>query len=346
MSQQESEMRVLIVGGTGFIGPRAVRRLAEAGHEVMVFHRGEHEPELPSTVRHVHSASAASPVVDFPGELRDFGPEVVLHMMLLGEQDAQAVMSAFRGIARRVVAISSADVYRAYDILRRKETRPPDPVPLGEDAPLREQLYPYRGMIERLNDYDKILAERIVTSNADLPGTVLRLPFVYGPDDRQHRFFPYLKRMDDGRPMILLGERQARWRSSWGYVENMGEAIALACTDDRAAGRIYNVAEEPAPVMADWVRRIGDLAGWRGSVVTAPESDLPSQLARDYNWDQHLVLDTARIRRELGYREPVTLDEAVQRTIEWERAHPPEQIDPQEFDYDAEDAVLARASTV
>jgi nucleoside-diphosphate-sugar epimerase len=33
-------MKVLVVGGTNFIGPYAVRRLAEAGHEVAVFHRG------------------------------------------------------------------------------------------------------------------------------------------------------------------------------------------------------------------------------------------------------------------------------------------------------------------
>jgi nucleoside-diphosphate-sugar epimerase len=41
---------------------------------------------------------------------------------------------------------------------------------------------------------------------AGLPGTVLRLPTVYGPGDYQHRLFEYLKRMDDGRPAILLGE--------------------------------------------------------------------------------------------------------------------------------------------
>ena len=335
-----------MIGGTGFIGPHAVRRMAGAGHEVMVFHRGEHEPELPSTVRHVHSPSAATPVLDFPTELRDFAPEVVLHMMLLGEQDARAVMDAFSGHARRLVAISSADTYRAYDILRGKEMRSPDPVPLGEDAPLREQLYPYRGMIEQLGDYDKILAERIVMSDPDLPGTILRLPFVYGPDDRQHRFFPYLKRMDDGRAAILLGERQARWCSSWGYVENVGAAIALACTDDRATGRIYNVAEELAPATQDWVRRIGDLAGWSGSVIPVPESNLPSRLDRDYNWDQHLVLDTQCIRRELGYSEPVSVQEAVEQTVAWERAHPPEEVNPQGFDYEAEDAALAATGTV
>ncbi len=41
------------------------------------------------------------------------------------------------------------------------------------------------------------------------------------------------------------------------------------------------------------------------------------------------------------YSEPVPLDEALQRTIEWERANPPVAIDDKQFDYAAEDAVLA-----
>ena len=46
-------------------------------------------------------------------------------------------------------------------------------------------------------------------SDPELPGTVLRLPAVYGPEDRQHRTFEYLKRMDDGRRAILV-ENPAR----------------------------------------------------------------------------------------------------------------------------------------
>lgn len=41
-------MRVLVVGGTGFIGPYVVRALVEQGHEVSVFHRGSSEAELPA----------------------------------------------------------------------------------------------------------------------------------------------------------------------------------------------------------------------------------------------------------------------------------------------------------
>jgi len=52
-------------------------------------------------------------------------------------------------------------------------------------------------------------------------------------------------------------------------------------------------------------------------------------------------VDSSRIRRELGYEERVSLDEALKRTIAWERANPPKEIDPKEFDYAGEDAFLA-----
>ena len=46
-------MKVLIIGGTNFIGPHVVRRLAERGHEVVVFHRGRTERDLPPGVEHM-----------------------------------------------------------------------------------------------------------------------------------------------------------------------------------------------------------------------------------------------------------------------------------------------------
>jgi nucleoside-diphosphate-sugar epimerase len=258
-------------------------------------------------------------------------------------------MATFRAIARRVVAISSEDVYRAYDVLRGIDSGPVDPVPLTEDSPLRSRLNPYRGEAPRapddpqrwIDDYDKILVERAVMGDPELPGTVLRLPAVYGPGDWQHRLFPYLKRMEDRRTAILMSEATAQWRWSRGYVENVAEAIVLAVANDRAAGRIYNVADAEALPEADWVRAIGRAAGWEGEVLVLPEDRLPAHLRDQANKEQHWVVSTDRIRRELGYTDPIELDEALRRTVEWERANPPRTVDAAQFDYAAEDAALA-----
>lgn len=343
-------MRILVIGGTNFMGPLVVRSLSEQGNEVVVFHRGQTRADLPQGVREIlgdrHTLSNSAT------ELQRLAPEVVLDMIPFIEQDALEVMSVFRGVARRVVAISSQDVYRAFGRVNGKEDGAVESMPLTEASPLRENLYPYRGETPRdhddprrwQDDYDKILVERVVMGNTDFPGTILRLPMVYGPGDYQHRLFSFLKRMDDRRPAILLDEAEAQWRWTHGYVENVADAIALAVTSERAAGRIYNVGEPWTSTMSEWVEQIGQAAGWQGRIVFVPRGRLPEPLSWGINAEQDIVVDTSLIRKDLGYQERVDLEEALRRTVAWERLNPPE-IDPEAFDYLAEDAFLIPPQT-
>lgn len=192
-----------------------------------------------------------------------------------------------------------------------------------------------------MDDYEKILVERVYLGEATLPGTILRLPMVYGPGDDQHRFFDWLKRMDDRRPAILLDERLASWRWTRGYVDNVAAAIALAVAEERAAGRIYNVGELESPTWAEWARKTAHMVGWQGALLVVPQERLPAHLVSRLDTRQHLVTESSRIRQDLGYREPVALEVALRRTIAWERDNPPKQFDPARFDYAAEDAALA-----
>lgn len=337
-------MRVLVIGGTNFIGPHVVAALDRLGAEITVYHRGVHEPVLPPAVRHVHNPRASIPFLYFPPELTQPAPEVVLHMFPVGEDDSRAAVARFAGIAKRIVAISSGDVYRAYGRLLGSEPGPPEPVPLKENAALREGFYPYRGSAAGPADwtyhYEKILVERAVLANAALAGTVLRLPAVYGPGDPNRRLRPFIKRMDDGRPVILLETAQAAWRWTHGYVENVAQAVALAVLDERTAGRIYNIGESSVPTMAERVRLIGQVAGWNGAVVPLPADRLPGHLRAPYEPRQDLVVDVSRFRTELDFTEPLTVEEGLCRTVAWERANPPATGDPGPAEYTAEDAAL------
>jgi nucleoside-diphosphate-sugar epimerase len=327
-------MKILILGGTKFIGPHVVRRLAERGHDVTIFHRGETETDLPPSVRHVHGDF--SHFANHVDQLRALSPEVVLDMVPFRAEDVQRLKS-FKGVARRVVAISSGDVYRAFGRIWRTEPGPPDPIPLTEDSPLRKKLSS-AGL-----DYNKTAIERAIMDDPDLSATILRLPATHGPGDSQHRLFKYLKRMEDQRPVILLDEALARWQWSRGYVEDVALAIALAVMNEQAAGCVYNVADSTAFTEAEWVRQIARVHGWKGEVIALPSEQLPSYLRNDqFDLSQQYLVDTSRIRRELSYAEVVPFDEALRRTIAWERANPPEEVDPEQFDYAAEDATLTK----
>ncbi|MGH7491740.1 MAG: NAD-dependent epimerase/dehydratase family protein [bacterium] len=337
-------MHVLIIGGTGFVGAHVVRRLIEDGHRVTLFHRGQTNADLPVTVSHLYGAREA--LLGFVTTFKQVSPRIVLDMFPYIEQDAVNVVQAFRGIAERLIAISSMDVYRAYGIFLRLDDGVPDVKPFAENAPLRKSLYPYRSMAQKAGDllynYEKMLIEKIVMGETDLPATVLRLPQVYGPRDQLHRLFDYFKRMEDGRSFILLDEAKANWRWTRGYVENVADAIALAVINDRATGRIYNVGEEHALTELAWVQKIGEAAGWKGEIRIVPKDLLPKHLDEPYDWRQHLAADTSRIRQELSYQECVDHGQALKRTLEWERGNPRGEFDVNRFNYGAEDDALKR----
>jgi nucleoside-diphosphate-sugar epimerase len=329
-------MRVVVLGGTRFIGPYVVRRLVEQGHDVTVFHRGETETDLPTGVRHVHGdfSMFSKHLVG----LRTQEPEVVLDMVPFIDKEGHGVLH-FRGIARRAIVITSCDVYRAFARVWRSEPGPPDPVPLTEESPLRTK--PVRDLGEGI-DYDNVEVERAVSGDPRLPVTIVRPTAVHGPGDHQHRLYTFLRRMEDGRPAILLDEALVGWLRAHCYVEDVAHAIALTVTEEAAGGRIYNVAYERTFTEIQWVQEIARVHRWSGEVVLAKSDLLPEYLREDaFDLRQDYVVDSSRIRRELGYREIASEDEALRRTIEWELRNSPEPGSQTEPDYDAEDKALS-----
>ena len=136
----------------------------------------------------------------------------------------------------------------------------------------------------------------------------------------------------------IKGDRRLWTR---GYVENVAAAIALAVVDERAKNRIYNVGEAVARSEAEWLRAIGRAANWHGHIRPVPSEQLPPEMRNDNVALQYrLVIDTTRLREELGYTEHITPEEPLQRTVAWQREHPPQTANENPFDYEAEDAVL------
>jgi nucleoside-diphosphate-sugar epimerase len=320
-------MRVLVVGGTGFLGRFVVRDLLADQHEVAVFHRGQTDERLSGEVESIRGDRRD--FAAFAPLLRDFAPEVVIDLILSSGYQAEQLMSVFRGVSKRVIVISSMDVYRAAGILHGTESGTLEPIPLTEGSALRTNLHPYP--VESLkslqtifdwldDDYDKVPVENVVQSFPELPATVLRLPMMYGPGDKLHRVLPLVKRMDEGRPFIVMQESLAQWRSCRGYVEDIAEAILLALNLGKAAGRVYNVAEEVSYSELEWAGLIAKSAAWNGELIIVPDEEVPSSMLVVGNLNQHWVADTSRIRKELGYRERIPRGEAIRRTVEWERS--------------------------
>lgn len=345
-------MRVIAIGATGFIGRHVIAQLVESGHEVAVLHRGNVPLSASGGVTEI--LGERSNLIELRNEVRKWSPDVVVDMILSSARQARETLEAFHGIASRVVAISSVDAYRAMAVLHRLDNGPIQPVPLHEDSALRTETKPYsaealagvRLVFPWINDeYDKVQVEEAIASDPELPATILRLPMVYGPGDLLHRLYSVVKRMLDGRPAILQEQTFAQWVPCRGYVENVAHGIVLAITTEGPAGRIFNIAERERDTEAQWTARIGAILDWPGRVVALPREAMPKHLLTPHNFEQPLFMDSSRIRAELGYSEAVPVSEALRRTIEWEKANPPERIDPAQYDYQAEDEALNFWST-
>ena len=339
-------MKILLIGGSGFIGQFVAQQLQQSGHHVAIFHRGK--TAAPQGTEGIFGDRQF--LQDHQPEFRRQKFDVVVDFVLSSGRQAQQLMDTFRGIAGRAVALSSMDVYRAWGVFYKTEQCGLQELPLTENSELRTSTITYPPeVLKRAQtiygwmdaEYDKVPVEQAVLGDPKLPGTILRLPMIYGPGDPLHRFHPVLKRIDDGRKQIIFADDVAPLRTPRGYVENVAAAVALAATSQQAVGRVYNVCEAESFGELDWARQIVAAVGWQGEFVVLPHDRTPKHLLWPANTAQHVVASSERIRKELDHRELVPREETIRRTIAWERANPPA-MPLAQFDYAAEDESLSQ----
>ena len=238
-------MRVLVIGGTRFIGWHIASGLIRTGHSVCVFHRGA----TPLT-----GLDGASEILgdkenlsSYRDRFRDFHPEVVIDCIGYTEADGRTLIQTFAGWIPHLIFLSSCDVYRAHAVLHRATDDPVQITPLTEDSPLRTNIYPYRnyasGPEDWQYDYDKIPVERMLVGEPELRTTIFRLPAVYGPRDYRLRVWEYLRKMDAGRKAIVLALTLSNWCWGRGYVKNIAAAICHFLSKDSASSVVFNLGD-------------------------------------------------------------------------------------------------------
>lgn len=326
-------MRVVVLGGTRFIGRRVVERLHERGDSVLVVHRGRSVPEPWVPVRHLLTDRHA--LAAHAGEIAAFDPDAVVDTYALTAADVDAVLPLVPNVP--TVVLSSQDVYQAATGLRTGVAV--SPVPLSETSELRTERYPYKGLaIEGVpEDYDKLdVEERWLARGA----VVLRLPLVYGPHDAQRREDAILRRLRAGRDRVPVGPANLLWTRA--HVEDIATGV-LAALDTRAAdGLAVNLGEPQTRPIRWWFEQILGAAGSDAELVRVDDARLPPDLAITAAPAQHLLASVARAQALLQWapEDPVT---RIADSVRWHLAHPPEPAAWSSRDAATDDAALAAA---
>jgi nucleoside-diphosphate-sugar epimerase len=229
--------------------------------------------------------------------------------------EARHFVKVFEGRARRAVVLSSADVYRAFDVMMNRDSGGLQITPIREDAVLRSTRFPYRKEANPIfKYYDKLLVEEDLAQTHGLPLTILRLPLVYGVGSLGG-FSRHLAQMRGEVKTITFDGAAANWKACWSYAKNIAAAIALAITDERSVGRCYNLADPDPPTYREWLGQLAAEVGWKGVFLPQDRSQLLQDSIVVENPLQDWHLDTSRIRDELGFTESLGWREALASVI-------------------------------
>ncbi len=331
-------MNVLVIGGTGFIGPPIVNELLRRGHAVTVYHRGQREAEYAAPVTHVHGDRRDYP--RFQADLINLAPDAVVDDIPMNAADARSVVEALRGRIACSVHISSGDVYA-----------PHQPIPIPEDAPTGSPETAELRVHGQRVPYSKVAVEAVIReagAAGDYPATILRLPAVYGPANPLAREWFFVKRVLDGRLRLAVPDGGLGLFHR-GYVDDVSRAVALALESPQAIGRTYNVGHERVLTVWGIAELVAQVMNHEWDIVPVAAGSLPptNPFASPYP----IVYDLGRIRTELNFRESVSLEEGMRRTAAWLAEHPPtperwalaRYMTHDPFDYTAEDRAMETA---
>jgi nucleoside-diphosphate-sugar epimerase len=320
-------LKVIVLGGTRFIGRAIIEELAAAGHEVVIVHRGILEPDDLPPVKHLHSDRTE--LAAHRSELAAFRPDAAIDCRALTRADSQAALDALPS-GLRLVVISSMDVYRAFGAVN--EERETDPVPLDEGSPVRPNRYPYRGLMPGMDDYDKLDVEEVYLSSG---ATSVRLPMVYGEHDYQLREEYILRRLRAGRDQIPIGA--GMWLHSVAYVRDVARGVHLVLKTPATTGHVLNLCEDRTYSMRMWSQMILDAAGSDAKLVRVADDVLPEDLKPTGTMSQHIAVSAHKARSMLGWTTSNPA-ESLQISVRWHLAHPPPNPD---LDFSADDSALA-----
>jgi nucleoside-diphosphate-sugar epimerase len=319
-------MKVLVTGANGFVGSHILDTFRESGFDVAVLLRKSsdtafieqhldagvsvHYGSLSDTDNLARATAGVEAVVHCAGQTKAFHDREYLQTNREGTRNL--VDAVGRETVRHFVFVSSLSVSG----------------PGVPDNPARENDPP-----QPVSAYgqSKLAAEKVVESQSVVPWTILRPAAIYGPRDRD--FLSVFRAVRRGVVLVPRGGRQSL---SLVYARDVADAVRCCLLRKDAEGKIYHVASEPPSTGAGLVHAIARVMdrrvrtfpvpgpllytacvvqGWVSRRIRRPHV-LSRQKWRELNapgW----VCTTERIREDLDFTAPTSLEDGLAETAAW-----------------------------
>lgn len=323
-------MKVLVTGATGFVGSHVVDALRASEHDVSFIARST------SNLRWLEGSGA----VRVDGSLFDVGSlraavadvDIIIHVAGLTAAKNEA---EFRK-GNRDATKNLLDAVRAYRPQLQRFVHISSGAVVGP-SPSPEQAVDERSPLHPITAYGRTKKEaedEVIAAGGDIPFTIVRPPAVYGP--RDSAILTFFQSVARGiAPIIGFDEKQV----SLIHARDLARGIVLAASSPAAVGQTYFITSERfytwphiAAVTAAVMGRksvlkprlphalvlgIAGIVGALGKLAGKPpvlDYEKGIDITRPY-W----VFSPEKARRELGFREQLTLEEGIRETVTWYR---------------------------
>jgi nucleoside-diphosphate-sugar epimerase len=304
--------RVVITGGTGFIGRHLVSALVQLGISPIVFTRSiieqVHETELKEQANFLEvDLLDQQTVFDL---FLDEEPDVVFHLagsrgsgtkqesyLICSEANfkctVKVIEAAQRANVSRIVTVGSAEEYG------------------NQPGPLNEEMTLIPNSAYGLSKVEATKFALFMHSNADVPVTVLRPFSVYGPHQSRETFVAEAVRCAvKGLPFEMTEGTQKR---DLIYVDDVVNALLVAANSRNTLGQVFNIGSGGARAL----REVAELI-W---TLTGSDPNLLKIGARIASPDElhNVWADISKAKTMLKWQPQISLEEGLRKTIEWEK---------------------------
>jgi GDP-L-fucose synthase len=297
-------MRALVTGGGGFLGSRLVRRLDEAGHDVVVARRADYD---------LTSAADAARLFE------DARPELVFHLAAeVGGIGANRANPGRFWFANLMMGAHVLEQSRVHEVAKLVIAGTVCAYPKFTPLPFHEKDL-WNGYPEETNapygvaKKSLLVGARAYREQYGLNSVYLLPANLYGPGDNfdldsSHVIPALVRKMVDGRDEVVLWGDGSPTREFL-YVDDAAEAFVLAAEryDGPEPVNVGTGAEISIRELAETIR---ELTGFGGEIVW--DASMP-------NGQPRRMLDASRARELFGFQAHTTLREGLAETISWYR---------------------------